>query len=237
MENISQPQPKQGGNAVVIVISVLLLGVAGFFIFKSLKKPKPRNQEGDKAKKPETASGGILGGIFGGGDTEGSTDVGASDGTQSEGATSDVGAKSPRGGGGFFGRIRDKIKKGGVGSGSSASADIPIANGQLEDSLGTTVGGSSSTISVGSDAPPKQPKISSYKSNSGKLSYKYGQKGDKIKEIQKKLGITPQTGNFGQMTFDAVWTFQKNNPPLGVDGVVGKSTWKALFGVEHPKIS
>lgn len=64
-------------------------------------------------------------------------------------------------------------------------------------------------------------------------TYKTGSKGDEIRKIQEKLKSGgfykgPVDGDFGGGTEAAVKTFQRSKG-LGVDGVVGPLTWKALF--------
>ncbi|HYZ70351.1 MAG TPA: peptidoglycan DD-metalloendopeptidase family protein, partial [Thermoleophilaceae bacterium] len=46
---------------------------------------------------------------------------------------------------------------------------------------------------------------------------------------QRKLGVDPADGNFGESTDRAVRVFQ-GNEGLAVDGIVGPQTWGALFG-------
>ena len=51
-----------------------------------------------------------------------------------------------------------------------------------------------------------------------------------VEELQKKLGFEGDKvdGLFGPITESAVRQFQRNNPPLVPDGIVGPKTWKAL---------
>jgi peptidoglycan hydrolase-like protein with peptidoglycan-binding domain len=51
-----------------------------------------------------------------------------------------------------------------------------------------------------------------------------------VEELQKKLGFANEKvdGLFGPITESAVRQFQRNNPPLVPDGIVGPKTWKAL---------
>lgn len=58
--------------------------------------------------------------------------------------------------------------------------------------------------------------------------YKKGSKGDKVKQIQKVLGITPADGIFGAGTEAAVKKFQKEHG-LFPDGVVGQKTLNILM--------
>ena len=55
---------------------------------------------------------------------------------------------------------------------------------------------------------------------------KLGSRGDSVKLLQKKLGITAD-GSFGPKTEIAVKEFQKKHK-LKADGIVGAGTWKAL---------
>jgi peptidoglycan hydrolase-like protein with peptidoglycan-binding domain len=60
-----------------------------------------------------------------------------------------------------------------------------------------------------------------------------GAAGQSVKELQtllNSLGFKcgKVDGAFGPRTLSAVRLFQKNNPPLLVDGVVGAATWAVL---------
>jgi putative chitinase len=57
---------------------------------------------------------------------------------------------------------------------------------------------------------------------------KLGSKGEDVKTLQQKLGITPD-GDFGKKTEETVKNFQLKNG-LTPDGIVGDSTWKKLTG-------
>jgi len=57
---------------------------------------------------------------------------------------------------------------------------------------------------------------------------KVGSKGEEVKQLQRKLGVT-DTGNFGPLTEAAVKKWQKENGLLD-DGIVGESTWGKMFG-------
>lgn len=60
---------------------------------------------------------------------------------------------------------------------------------------------------------------------------KVGSKGDDVKKLQEKLGLTPDSGVaiFGPKTEIAVKAWQKANG-LKDDGIVGDTTWGKLFG-------
>jgi putative chitinase len=60
---------------------------------------------------------------------------------------------------------------------------------------------------------------------------KVGSKGDDVKKLQEKLGLTPDVGVaiFGPKTEAAVKDWQKANG-LKDDGVVGDGTWSKMFG-------
>jgi len=60
---------------------------------------------------------------------------------------------------------------------------------------------------------------------------KVGSKGDDVKKLQEKLGLTPDVGVaiFGPKTEAAVKAWQKDNG-LKDDGVVGDGTWAKMFG-------
>lgn len=57
---------------------------------------------------------------------------------------------------------------------------------------------------------------------------KLGSKGDKVKQIQKVVGVTAD-GDFGPKTEAAVKEWQKKNG-LTADGLVGAKTWEKMFG-------
>ncbi|HZI17146.1 MAG TPA: N-acetylmuramoyl-L-alanine amidase [Pyrinomonadaceae bacterium] len=54
-----------------------------------------------------------------------------------------------------------------------------------------------------------------------------GMAGDLTREIQRKLGVTPTTGNFGPKTEAAVRALQRKHGLVG-DGIVGPRTWRLL---------
>ena len=57
---------------------------------------------------------------------------------------------------------------------------------------------------------------------------KIGSKGDDVKKLQEKLGITAD-GSFGPGTESKVKEWQSSNG-LAADGIVGDTTWSKLFG-------
>jgi putative chitinase len=57
---------------------------------------------------------------------------------------------------------------------------------------------------------------------------KIGSKGDDVKKLQEKLGLSSD-GNFGPNTEKAVKEWQSSNG-LTADGVVGDKSWQKLFG-------
>lgn len=57
---------------------------------------------------------------------------------------------------------------------------------------------------------------------------KIGSKGDDVKKLQEKLGVTAD-GSFGTGTEGAVKKWQTNNG-LTADGIVGDGTWNKMFG-------
>ncbi|HZK33959.1 MAG TPA: spore cortex-lytic enzyme [Bacillota bacterium] len=74
--------------------------------------------------------------------------------------------------------------------------------------------------------------LSSSRSTAEASSLSWGSQGNKVSEIQRKLKQWgyfdgPITGNFGQLTYNAVRLFQQRNG-LAVDGVVGSQTAAAL---------
>lgn len=78
-----------------------------------------------------------------------------------------------------------------------------------------------STVDSPNTNKPPQP------SETFKSNLKFGSKGDDVKKIQSKLGVTSD-GFFGKVTLNAVKEFQtKNN--LKSDGIVDVKTWEKLF--------
>jgi len=67
-----------------------------------------------------------------------------------------------------------------------------------------------------------------------KLPFRKGMFSESIKSIQQKLGGLTIDGKFGSKTEASVKAFQRANR-LVVDGIVGKNTWRALFGVDFPQ--
>ena len=63
------------------------------------------------------------------------------------------------------------------------------------------------------------------------MTIKKGDIGEKVKQIQEALQITPD-GIFGNMTEQSVKEFQSEEG-LEVDGMVGPITWGAL-GIDNP---
>lgn len=61
---------------------------------------------------------------------------------------------------------------------------------------------------------------------------KVGSKGDDVKKLQSKLGLTAD-GSFGPGTEKAVKAWQTANG-LKADGIVGDGTWSKLFGESAP---
>jgi len=86
--------------------------------------------------------------------------------------------------------------------------------------------------SVRADAPKGDSNSPPNPSVVGKPILKQGSNGQDVKDLQtllNKHGTTLKVdGDFGKLTTDAVKEFQKTNPPLKVDGVVGTQTWTAL---------
>jgi putative chitinase len=61
---------------------------------------------------------------------------------------------------------------------------------------------------------------------------KIGSKGEDVKKLQSKLGLSPD-GVFGSGTEAKVKEWQKTNG-LGVDGIVGPGTWNKMFVTSDP---
>jgi putative chitinase len=62
---------------------------------------------------------------------------------------------------------------------------------------------------------------------------KVGSKGEDVKKLQTKLGLTPD-GSFGPNTEKKVKEWQQTNG-LTADGIVGSGTWTKMFG-ESPQV-
>jgi N-acetyl-anhydromuramyl-L-alanine amidase AmpD len=65
-----------------------------------------------------------------------------------------------------------------------------------------------------------------------------GARGDLVKQIQAKLNVAAD-GIFGPITEAAVRQFQRDNPPLVPDGIIGPRTWASLeskLGVTVPQV-
>jgi len=62
---------------------------------------------------------------------------------------------------------------------------------------------------------------------------KLGSKGDKVIEVQKFLGLTPD-GVFGKVTESSVKKWQSNNK-LTPDGIIGPKTWGVMFPTQTIK--
>lgn len=65
---------------------------------------------------------------------------------------------------------------------------------------------------------------------------RFGSRGNEVKELQKKLNISPSDGIFGKGTHAVVITFQKEHG-LYPDGIVGEKSRKILNGDEKKSIS
>lgn len=68
------------------------------------------------------------------------------------------------------------------------------------------------------------------------MNYKKGDRGEMVKQIQKALksagyGVFPD-GIFGEITREAVVAFQRENPPLEIDGIVGPATLTKLLAAK-----
>ncbi len=68
------------------------------------------------------------------------------------------------------------------------------------------------------------------------MTYKKGDKGAMVKRIQEALksagfGVYPD-GIFGTITEEAVVAFQRENPPLDIDGIVGPATLAKLLAAK-----
>src|SRR5690242_3779518 len=120
------------------------------------------------------------------------------------------------------------LGNGGAGDGAAGDAAQAIgATSARAVALGIDPGLSSER------GPSASPAAASESiSVAGKATVKKGSKGQDVKDAQtllNKHGASLKVdGDFGSLTDAAVREFQKNNPPLAVDGVVGPKTWAAL---------
>jgi len=102
--------------------------------------------------------------------------------------------------------------------------------------LGTKEGGDKTEEAPEEDAPNESldEQDSSAPVNTLK-SAKMGEKSERVKDIQKLLGLEP-TGNFDQATKNAVMKFQEarkvKNPKVVVDGIVGNQTYGLMLRVK-----
>jgi len=64
------------------------------------------------------------------------------------------------------------------------------------------------------------------------MTLKVGSKGDDVKKLQEKLGLTAD-GSFGPNTEKKVKEWQSANG-LTADGIVGDGTWSKMFGTSAP---
>lgn len=110
----------------------------------------------------------------------------------------------------------------------SESAKLTIADSVLNQNNVTIIQNKIyATNKVNSIKPGSQNKLQA----SAKTSYKRGDKGPKVKEIQQKLNKFGYKlyvdGDFGRLTYNAVIDFQMRNK-LVKDGIVGNLTFKKL---------
>lgn len=103
------------------------------------------------------------------------------------------------------------------------SGDATGTTGGTSTGTGSTGSGSTGTGSTSSDGFPSRK----------------GNRGSIVTTIQRGLSVQAgiptlvQDGIFGNKTESAVKQFQRMKN-LSVDGVVGKNTWRAIFGAEYP---
>lgn len=65
---------------------------------------------------------------------------------------------------------------------------------------------------------------------------KRGVSGERVAKLQRALGVRPADGAFGPRTHRAVERFQRRHG-LAADGVVGRTTWRAVFRVRSTRRS
>ena len=70
--------------------------------------------------------------------------------------------------------------------------------------------------------------------NEEDMVYKIGDRGETVKQIQKALHLLPD-GIYGRITMEAVSEFQRQNPPLKIDGMVGPATLAKLIPLRWKK--
>jgi peptidoglycan hydrolase-like protein with peptidoglycan-binding domain len=130
--------------------------------------------------------------------------------------------------------VRMRGRLAGLGAATTVAATVTtlaMAGGAMAASASTgSVGSAGSASSVSAQAAVSAPAAAAY--TPPKRTLKEGTKGADVKALQQRLSALkyysgPFDGVFGNDTLEAVWAFQEVQG-LGVDGVVGPATDRAL---------
>src|SRR5918998_4172799 len=111
---------------------------------------------------------------------------------------------------------------------SSAMAAAMIAGPAAQIAAAQPSDGGAPQPNLASESPANRA-IGGVENRAAQVELKLGSEGEAVAAVQRKLGVDPADGNFGESTDRAVRVFQ-GNEGLAVDGIVGPQTWGALFG-------
>src|SRR5829696_1169494 len=111
---------------------------------------------------------------------------------------------------------------------SSAMAAAMIAGPAAQIAAAQPSAGGAPQPNLASESPANRA-IGGVENRAAQVELKLGSEGEAVAAVQRKLGVDPADGNFGESTDRAVRVFQ-GNEGLAVDGIVGPQTWGALFG-------
>src|SRR5918998_756964 len=111
---------------------------------------------------------------------------------------------------------------------SSAMAAAMIAGPAAQIAAAQPSDGGAPQPNLASESPANRA-IGGAENRAAQVELKLGSEGEAVAAVQRKLGVDPADGNFGESTDRVVRVFQ-GNEGLAVDGIVGPQTWGALFG-------
>lgn len=97
------------------------------------------------------------------------------------------------------------------------------------DKVPAAVGGTAPAPTAPAPAAPAAPAPTAKATTYPGTPITNGSKGEAVKAIQTKLGITPADGDFGDKTAAAVKKFKTSNG-MQQDSIVGPKVWAKLFG-------